>query len=120
MSYEEHASPLSWVEDGPTVENGGLEADPEELVFISAYGISRHYGGPEEGGWWYDMWRFVETVPTMRKHAEVVSEALERKHDDVNTNPTNRFSVLGNGEDLAVVIEDTPGEFQTTERPHYS
>jgi hypothetical protein len=120
MSYEEHASPVSWVEDGPTIANGGLERDPDQIVFVTAYGISRHYGGPEEGGWWYDWWEPVESVPVAYSNAEVMKAQMEIKHDGVNSNPTDRFSVLGNGEDLAVVIEDEINEFRTTERPHYS
>lgn len=25
-------------------------------AYLSVYQLTRHYGGPEEGGWWYDAW----------------------------------------------------------------
>jgi len=32
------------------------DKDPSEIqrLFVVIRGISRHYGGPEEGGWWFD------------------------------------------------------------------
>lgn len=27
-------------------------------AFVSIYQVDRCYGGPEEGGWWYDLWSF--------------------------------------------------------------
>jgi hypothetical protein len=31
------------------------------LHFINVYTVTRHYGGPEEGGWWYNMGEPIET-----------------------------------------------------------
>jgi len=25
------------------------------MLYVNAYRVSRAYGGPEEGGWWYDV-----------------------------------------------------------------
>ncbi len=46
-------------EDG---ENIGVPQDGE-VVYFSVYEVTRHYGGPEEGGWWYDLTRLVVTMP---------------------------------------------------------
>ena len=36
----------------------GLQKRPR---FITVYEVTRHYGGPEEGGWW---WNMVECIKT--------------------------------------------------------
>ena len=33
------------------------------LKYINAYIVTRHYGGPEEGGWWYNRGEPVASVP---------------------------------------------------------
>lgn len=33
------------------------------LVYLNVYAITRHYGGPEEGGWWYNSGVPVACVP---------------------------------------------------------
>jgi hypothetical protein len=33
------------------------------LVYLNAYEVTRHYGGPEEGGWWYDHREPVASIP---------------------------------------------------------
>lgn len=42
--------------------------------FITAYEVSRQYGGPEEGGWYYDAYSVIET-----KEAITYEEAEEIK-----------------------------------------
>lgn len=33
------------------------------LAYVNAYAVTRHYGGPEEGGWWYNAGRPLASVP---------------------------------------------------------
>lgn len=33
------------------------------LMYLNAYRVTRHYGGPEEGGWWYDAGEVLASVP---------------------------------------------------------
>lgn len=35
------------------------------LKYINAYEVTRHYGGPEEGGWWYNHHEHVASVPVI-------------------------------------------------------
>ena len=88
----------------------------EAIVFVNVYEVTRHYGGPEEGGWWYDWRHCVEVYPVRESAAELMQEQLEdensyRKFGDIS-------SVLG-GQDVLVLIEDAPKETETTERPYY-
>lgn len=94
--------------------------ESEELVYVTAYAVTRHYGGPEEGGWWYDWYEPIQTVPTTSEDADRIADGLRAKHSDNDQNgPQGRFSVLGNGSDLVVLVEDSPADCTTTTRPHY-
>ena len=86
----------------------------DELKFVTAYEVTRHYGGPEEGGWWYDWREPIDTVPTSDP-AKMV-EVFKTKYEDRVEG--DRFSVLG-GTAVSVIIEDQPAENRSTERPHY-
>ena len=42
-------------------------------TYVNVYAITRHYGGPEEGGWWYNTGEPIESrVATDEHHAEVI------------------------------------------------
>tara|TARA_R110002020_G_scaffold215083_1_gene422209 strand:+ start:3012 stop:3404 length:393 start_codon:yes stop_codon:yes gene_type:complete len=35
------------------------------LKYVNAYSVTRHYGGPEEGGWWYNRGYPLASVPVV-------------------------------------------------------
>lgn len=35
------------------------------LLYVNAYLVTRQYGGPEEGGWWYDTGTPLASVPVL-------------------------------------------------------
>jgi len=41
---------------------------PRDIVYVSVDQISRHYGGHEEGGWWYDAGHAVEQIPVLVRY----------------------------------------------------
>lgn len=84
--------------------------------WVSAYSVSRHYGGPEEGGWWYD-WRTLESSIRVN-NAEQLERAKSLLSEVWCPGAKTRHSVLG-GTDAEVRIEDVSGEFASTERPYY-
>ena len=54
-----------FIKDGPTEpgerdEDGYPSEDPVDpkpqwaIAYVSVYGLEQSYGGPEEGGWWFD------------------------------------------------------------------
>ncbi len=64
---------------------------------IVAWGTSRAYGGPEEGGWWYD----IDTVLEVRR-AFTFEEGLRHARELREEYPQpryNRFSCANRGED---------------------
>lgn len=86
------------------------------MAWVNVYTISRSYGGPEEGGWYYDAYEFVEGYPVLREEAEKMKETLTKEHADLEWGDIS--SVLG-GETLYVGIEEWQAYSETTERPIY-
>lgn len=100
-----------------------------KMIWVNAYRLSRHYGGAEEGGWWYDWTDCIASMPVLNgtKTTQAkcdllidwVTEAMgweptkyERNHGG------SRFTVNGHG-DFVVYVEDRRAESQSIERPHY-
>jgi len=92
---------------------------PYYLVVTST---SRHYGGPEEGGWWYD-WTSIEEV----RKAFTLEEGLRqaRKLREKYPQPRyNRFSCANRGEgdtriQLCYGEKDPRWPNEDKERPRY-
>lgn len=90
-------------------------------VFVAVISISRHFGGREEGGWWFD-WRNVESVERFDnpRRARRIARRIERQ--EARYAPRHdRFSVLG-GTDVEVIRARSLEEaraWQTRCRPHY-
>lgn len=82
-----------------------IKNDNPQPFYVVVYGISRYYGGPEEGGWWDDIQRVldVKKVWTIKKAIKIIHEFEE----EYPTQKYNRFSVLGNGEDIEIVVIPT-------------
>ena len=109
------------------------------VKFANAYLTDRLYGGPEEGGWWYDCGEPVMSLPFLCDESEEVIDgntvftfdnlarnmAYERLYDlceAAGHNPPEKewfarrdWSIDG----MAFYIEDKPGECFPKERPHY-
>lgn len=85
-------------------------------VWVSVYYVNREYGGPEEGGWWYNWYTHVETIRVPLRFAEHHRRRLEYKHRDHHYG--NIYSVMG-GQQVQVFIEGQPKQHETKRRPHY-
>lgn len=119
------------------------------IVYVNAYEVTRHYGGPEEGGWWYDAGTPIASVPVripragwdgkepepedgnemarlqFRKSVQAAEDEITKAKDDL-------IRVLGpeyrhrrsrysviGEEDLSVSVDDKPGKPWPEETPHY-
>jgi hypothetical protein len=94
---------------------------PADLrIQVSVYGVDRCYGGPEEGGWYYDAYQFAGV--SERVDIEEVDAAKERVlklfEDEQPRYPIS--SVLSDGPEYRALIEVKAGEHQTQGRPRYS
>lgn len=121
-----------------------IQSNPEyqESVpcFVSIYRTERCYGGPEEGGWWYDAWSHEGGIPfPNREAAEAFLEQAKREVEEQNRAEAPRRALatanipegpdpypdtegyipLGwsDGGTLKVQIEDRAGEFDDSNKP---
>ena len=88
--------------------------------FVNVYLSDRAYGGPEEGGWWYDTEQFIRAVqvPDMAE-ANRVRNTLQAWCDDENSQRRSDISsVLSEGKYI-VRIENIPGRDYPSQRPTY-
>lgn len=87
--------------------------------YINAYEVSRHYGGSEEGGWYYDAGAPLASIPvTTRAEA---NEAIARLYSTFRADYEDlrdRHSVIGE-DDLEIYIERATAEHYPQRRPHY-
>lgn len=89
--------------------------------FVVETSTSRHFGGPEEGGWWYDHTN-VDAVHVCRNRtvARRLRRRLEREAAPYRPRH-NRFSVLGGADYDVTVVRSRADveELQTRGRPYY-
>lgn len=86
-------------------------------AFVNAYSVTRHYGGPEEGGWWYDRGTPLASVPVPDGEPVAPHVArLEAMFEDETCGDLN--SVRG-GSRLQISVELTFAQPWPASRPHY-
>jgi hypothetical protein len=85
------------------------------FTFVNVYEVDRAYGGPEEGGWYYDTGTLVLSRQVPTADAESVRENLRGEYP----NNGRSSSVIYRGGDYRVCIEDGPGADYPECRPHY-
>ena len=92
--------------------------------YINVYFITREYGGPEEGGWWYDLETSADKAdlpnhlsPSMTYSSKVKRDA-EAWVESENEGQPPLYSVASRG--LYVVrVEEHRSKVYPASRPHY-
>lgn len=88
-----------------------------EIRYVNAYRVCRNYGGPEEGGWWYDSGEPLASIPC--KDDWQIKDAKEKLTEMMGwKDKYSRYSVLG-GDDFEIYVEDHPAVAFPAQRPHY-
>ena len=87
-------------------------------LYVNVYLHDRAFGGPEEGGWWYDTYEVRAVYPV--EDLENANALVGRLENGPYTNEGRREigSVISEGV-WEVRIEQTPGENRPKERPYY-
>lgn len=100
------------------VSRARREGEPtycQRRFYVNAYRVVEVYGGPEEGGWWYNLRCPLESVRLRHKRsARKVAERLWHKHKEIIEGDI--YSSLG-GAELDISIESGPPE--RPRRQHY-
>ena len=102
---------------------------------VAAYDVGRAYGGPEEGGWWYDVGSHVRTLSVHAREEEAyercrrLNRSLNGGADaqgfklppsiGPNVGRSDPSSVACNGWIQAEVHEDHAPAGYPDARPHY-
>jgi len=91
------------------------------VEYVNVYAVTRLYGGPEEGGWWYDAGEPVKSTAVRLGRGP----ALARRWNDY----LNREGGPNDGVDLGSVccrgplleafFEDRPAAAWPEQRPYY-
>ena len=90
------------------------------LVHLNEYLTNRAYGGPEEGGWWFDTGTFVAcrgtfpTIPEARDAREALAPHLEQRREGLT--PPGDTGCTGWPE---LVIEEHAGADYPATRPRF-
>lgn len=90
----------------------------EGFVFVNVYEVDRIYGGPEEGGWWYDAGTAVVSRQVSEADSERVRAELEAKYPK-GTGRNSCNSVIYQGGDYRVWVENHPAQDYPKVTPHY-
>lgn len=90
-------------------------------MLLSQYRVTREYGGPEEGGWWYDRYTFerVHLRGSPKRHQKPKSREASFYTKAGKEVTVGRCSVLGDEGDVVFLWEKRAGERATKYRPHY-
>jgi hypothetical protein len=95
------------------------EEQSHNVKYVSIYETTRHFGGHEEGGWWYNWHEWLESHNVENLTIEKLHELEDNlmiKYDDLKEGDIG--SVLG-GTDLTIFEEDFPMQYQTKCKPKY-
>jgi len=87
------------------------------MIYISEYSVSREYGGPEEGGWWYDNPMHVRllAIADNQEYASKIARALNSAE---NITKPDRYSMAGS-DDTVFYSEESLGDHELKEQPYY-
>ena len=100
-------------------------------VHVNAYKEERHYGGAEEGGWWYNSGEPVASVPvSSREELEQAKKILENNLHNVPQKgqygymgePAHDYDDSGiyhTGVNLRISVEGHPPKKYPERRPYY-
>ena len=89
------------------------------VTYLNAYNVNRFYGGPQEGGWWFDAGDPTASVPLREEDPAAAVEWGAYLREKVGwTSQHDRFSVLGH-DDFEIRQDDYFARPFPEETPHY-
>ncbi len=93
------------------------ECTKHHELWINVYEVTRHYGGPEEGGWWYNREECIFSDKIHKgEDPDRTKRKVESEYEDLKEG--NIYSVLG-GTEIYVKIESEKAETEDIIIPHY-
>lgn len=90
---------------------------------IAVYEVRQAYGGPEEGGWWYDegalSWVYPKRFKNAKQAANVCLALNDKLHREDRRTRRAYTSVLSEGKRVAMMFGGKPIPGFPMHRPHY-
>jgi hypothetical protein len=120
QAYEEFIDSQDWTRgEVKLFEMSRRKLDLTQPIYVGVVSTTRHYGGPEEGGWWYD-WTQVEEILETVSFRSLLWWVRELR----NNWPTcsrGRGSVIGGADVTIYMARDKRliERLQSTEIPRY-
>jgi hypothetical protein len=110
----------AWVEDG-TCDCDVYKFQPPYPKYVNAYRVTQAYGGPEEGGWWYDEYEPLESVVVeSEEQEEEVRAALAKRYvDEEDVGQRRGRTSAAGGYDISIVGEFHFAKYEPEVKPHY-
>jgi hypothetical protein len=90
-----------------------------EIAFFNVYTTVRLYGGPEEGGWYYNYTNLEFCVPFLYENEETLKLMIKAHEERIKELPRGDIYSVNGGQNAFIMIEKTAGESASTEHPHY-
>lgn len=96
-----------------------------KTYIIAVYDCAQRYGGPEEGGWWYDCGSLVRIMRTFHHeesayaYCRKLNAKLESRVYGPNQDKVEYTSVISNGEYQARLFDDFAPKGFPDRKPHY-
>ena len=97
-------------------------AKARTVYVVAVYLCDRDFGGPEEGGWWYDTGDLVRIIRTFKDEERATAHATRMNsllNATINKGRRDISSVLSGGKFYAEVHEDIAPQHYPAVRPHY-
>ena len=89
---------------------------------VAIYLVELSYGGPEEGGWWYESGEHIQTLKVFKNRDQACeyrtrADSLVDRYMNKGRRPIS--SVLSTGRYQVMVVNDPPPKYTPEKRPHY-
>jgi hypothetical protein len=105
-------------------EDGECECPPDEyirpgtetLMYLNVYEVTRHFGGHEEGGWWYNHHEPIASIPvkavSVEGHSDVCRQCYMARRGETHHETGEKYEMCKWGYDLKPVDQEKVDEFR--------
>jgi hypothetical protein len=89
----------------------------ERMTWVNCYFVTRHYGGPEEGGWWYNITECRESE--MALIGDDADKVLAEMQKEFGAEAYGNIYHSTGGLEVYTRIEAEMAQSEDTEKPRY-
>lgn len=104
-------------------EYEGIDVDKYDgLIYLNVYLVDQAYGGPEEGGWWYNIGECLASIPfeTLEEITEEIKDKYQKMFEKIYYREPHKDRFQTNGEaDVIIIVENYKGSNFPQTCPHY-